>query len=92
VGKGDNQRGQKRKEYRLNVSAVTPACSDLAVLPGTNVPVGALALVTTVRLAMEDGGEDLVADSNKKQKLDASMASSRSADPAETAMQSRPTQ
>jgi hypothetical protein len=92
VAKGDNQRGIKRKVYKPKTPATVPPCTDLVVSCSTDVPNGPMPLVPTVWLATEDGGEDLVAESNKKHKLDACVASSRSVDLAATAEQSRPTQ
>jgi hypothetical protein len=77
--------GHKRKEYRIRVPVLQK--NDVVDVPLTVVPEGALILASTVATATGDGGDGQVADSettkNKKP---------RSADPAATAVQSRPTQ
>jgi hypothetical protein len=89
--KGEAPRGLGRKVYKRKAPAAAPPCTDLVVAVPSGGSDGALPLVPTTHLATEDGGEELVADSNKKHKPDAP-ASPRSADLAATAEQSRPTQ
>ncbi|KAM0902911.1 hypothetical protein ACQ4PT_019000 [Festuca glaucescens] len=96
VVKEDGSRisGQKRKEYRPK--AVAPSNAGKQTLPSTEVPVGALMLVTAVTPATEGSGDDQVEDydssPHKKHKTDVSLTSSRSVDLAATAEKSHPTQ
>jgi hypothetical protein len=74
--------GHKRKEYRPVLQE-----NDVVDIPVTMVPEGALILASTVATATGDGGDVQVADSETS-----ASKKPRSADPALTAVQSRPTQ
>jgi ERCC4-type nuclease len=85
-----NISGRKRKEYRpkaLVGDVVAPTIdTPLMIMHTSNSDV-----VSAVPLAIGNGSEEIVAGSNKKQKT-YTVEVDRSADQAETAQQSRPTQ
>jgi hypothetical protein len=82
--------GQKRKEYRPKAQVAAMADHTSSKLP--LVPVSGKVSGTSILAATKEGGNEVVADTHKKQRTTSSSSPTRSADPAAAAMQPCQTQ